>query len=193
MSIRACRIFCTVGHPCSLSHTRGATSLDNSWNVCKHTCRDNRIRSVTRIKSVKNIMDWFVEHAALHVPWQRRNTAVHLWGVLAATQRGITRTIYSAKTDMTLATLCDQQRCLPGTYRLKKKGLKINKYTKVQTCIWNYHFWLAPTSLQILKRQDLKRRHGKSHLLCKYVTITPSESSVPGQYGLWSANSGGFL
>lgn len=132
MSIRACRIVCTAGHPCSLSQTRGATSLDNSWNVCKHTCRDNRIWSVTRIKSVKNTMDWFVEHAALHVPWQRRNTEGHLWGVLAAIQRGITRTIYSAKTDMTLATLCDQQRCLPGTYRLKIKGLKINKWASIK-------------------------------------------------------------
>lgn len=37
MSIRACRIICTVGHPCSLFHTRGAISLDNSWNICKHT------------------------------------------------------------------------------------------------------------------------------------------------------------
>lgn len=37
MSISACRISCRTAELLSSSHTREATSLDNSWNVCKHT------------------------------------------------------------------------------------------------------------------------------------------------------------
>lgn len=116
MSRRACRICCTAGSLWFCSQTRRATSLDSSWKICKHTCRQNG----SQVSSPRLMMSFLFKHHALTVPSQSCNTQVHLSETGLAKRRGETRTVCSASTRGILATPRGRQCCLPGTYMLKK-------------------------------------------------------------------------
>ncbi len=198
MSISACRIVCTVWPPRSVSHTRGATSLDSSWNICKHTCRDH---SSLVSNKPHNKMWRLQRYTALCAPWQRCNTAVHLWGILVAIQQEIIWTLQSERTGMNLATPHDQQRCLPATCRLKKGKTDKNKirskhlHMKVGTYC-NQRSFFASTNLSADHQKTRSEKKARSELFT-FVQVYDkhkwSERTVPGQFALWTAGSDEFL